>query len=281
MSTFTKFMKGSSLFRGKTFKVYATALASTTFLLLSTQASAFVISINGETLFQDPSSGSVSVFTQINPNVISVGPFSSTDVEGSIGVVGTFSAGSRRRTDFFFFFELPTVSSSADILSASASLGYLSKADAPSYNIDLWGLGFTDTGVIDPAWRLFGNTDSDPGVGVASRTKIQDNLITPGLAPPTTALTDAAGNATFVTFLQSLYDAGAEGGDLAIFRLNPDAFLNPSSGGTPAYRLQIVQPPAVTAVPEPSALSALGVGLVLLGLMRRRRGETRIQLAFR
>jgi hypothetical protein len=99
------------------------------------------------------------------------------------------------------------------------------------------GLGFTDTGVIDPAWWLLGNTDRAPGIGVTSRTKIQDNLLAPPLTPTTTAASDATGEAEFVTFLQSLFDAGAEGGDLANLRLNPDQFLNPNSGGTPGYRV--------------------------------------------
>jgi hypothetical protein len=206
--------------------------------LLAAQSHALSISINDNIETHDPSSGAIAVFTQVAPVSIDFAAFDSTTTEMSVGVVGTFAAGSRRRTHPIFFFELPAVATSGDIVSATANLRVLRKADFPSWNLDLWGLGFSTTGIIDPDWRLFADTDLDSGVGITSRSKIQDDWVTPGTPLAATVTTNSAGDANLLAFLRSLYDAGAVGGDLAIFRLSPDVFLVPETGGTPQYRIE-------------------------------------------
>ncbi len=224
---------------------------------LTTSAGAVNLTINGKLYTRDASSGGVTEFTQVTPNVVSAGSFGPSEFEyRRVGVLGTFSAGSRRRLHPIFFFRLPTVVDSNDIVSASASITTTRKADSPSFNLDLWGLGYSTTGIIDAEWRLFGNTDTNAGIGIPDRVKIEDNWITPstpGIPGPstvnlTTHTMSGTANSSLVAFLKSLYDAGAKGGDLAIFRLNPDVFLVPESGGTPGYSFLVdaVAPPTIS-----------------------------------
>ncbi len=225
--------------RGRNGLRAAVALALVSGSVALPQASGLTLTINGQPTLPDPSSGTISVFTQQNPVRITSGPFGEGATEASLGVIGTFSAGSRRRTGMIFLVRLPEVVSSADIVSATATIDLVSKADSPNWSLDLYGIGFVPVGVIDPDWRLFGDVDPAAGVNIPTRPKIQDNMVTPSTPIPSSVSTDAGGEASLVNFIRSLYDAGATPGDLAVFRVNPDVFLVPESGGTPQYRLRI------------------------------------------
>ncbi|MEM7000760.1 MAG: LamG domain-containing protein [Pseudomonadota bacterium] len=199
---------------------------------------ASTLEINGTTYPLALGSGDIAVFTQQNPILIADGPYPSDAQTSAFGVIGTFGAGSRRRMHPIFLFRLPDLDGSA-VTSANLSLNVFEKFDNPSYNIDVWGLGYSNAAVFDADWRLFAATDADPGIGITSRVKIQENIISPGTPIPSTVNSSGAGAAALVTFLNDLYANGAQPGDYAILRLNPDVFLVPESGGTPAYRWNI------------------------------------------
>ncbi len=107
-----------------------------------------------------------------------------------------------------------------------------SGATTSGINVDLWGLGYlTGTPAVDPAWFITTDLDTRTGddlgtnIGSTAVTKIQDNILlgasNPGIG--TRIETDATGDQTLLAFIDSLYDHGADAGDHAVLRLNPDA----------------------------------------------------------
>ncbi len=197
-----------------------------------------------------------------------------------VGVSGSFTNSTRTKNNAVFFFELPTLVSGA-LTSAELSFQYRDKHDGAylSFNLDVWGLGYVDTAVLDTDWLFFGDGDAGPGLGVTNRTKVRDSLLwTTSGDPNDTPVTISTSDATLLSFVQSLYDNGATGGDFAVFRLNPSSDIaNPDVGGNPGYMMGFREnagdPPTlaltgdIEAVPEPSTIAILGV--CLFGLKRK------------
>lgn len=231
--------------------------------LMSLEASATELNINGTQYPLAVGSGDIVVATQRDPIQIISGAYTPASVRSPVGVNGTFGAGSRRRQHPIYFFPLPDLAGGG-VTSASFAVDFTHKADSPNFNLDVWGLGFTSVKMIDIEWRLFANLDGNPGVGIPTPIKIADNIVTPATALPTTATTSPTNNTTLVAFLNSLYQNGAQAGDFVIFRINPDQFLIPHVGGTPFYMstvsIEANEPPTADA----GANQLIHVGLNVL-----------------
>lgn len=188
-------------------------------------------------------------------------------------LVGSGGAPLTSRSNIYFF-QLPTVT---PFQSASVSF-FVDEVVGVSgaQNVDLWGLGYQAGTTIDPNWNLNQNADAAAGVNIAFPVKLVDDFVTPSAPGVQTIETDASGDASLLTFIESLYANGATGGDFAVIRLNPDYgpsgldryFVRMSESGVTAPSLELV-----TAVPEPSSLLFLsGVfGWLTLGRQRIRR----------
>lgn len=228
-----------------------------------------------------------------------------------VGTAGT--AGSNRYVGVHeIFFALPA-RPAGHVVDSSSSLEVflISRMNVPTFNVDVWGLGYQSTttyqtshfpdfdGDNDPgagaSTSLNGTTqvtggipvnrriihfsdsvDLGAGLGITSRMKVFDNLFT-----PTSAINTAhtGSGASLAAFLNAIYDAGATAGDYAVFRLNPDSNLTPSTDNI-RYNLGTQDRPAAgarpaqltidfVAVPEPTTLALLTGCVGLLATRRK------------
>jgi hypothetical protein len=109
--------------------------------------------------------------------------------------IGTFPAPTPGGSAVFIF-ALPPLAPGETILSAQLTFVIASYTGSPSFNIDLWGIGFqTNTA---PLREHFDADGSDPG-----NVKLQNNIITPGTGANTTI--SSANSAGIIAYLLSFY----------------------------------------------------------------------------
>ena len=111
-------------------------------------------------------------------------------------------------------FALPAIGQGNRISGATLTFTYGSKSGSPSFNADLWGVGFyTATTPITNCY-LAADTDSN-----SANTKLQDNVLTPASAIGTITSAD------FAAYIQGFYAANPNyaGGSYVFIRINPDA----------------------------------------------------------
>ena len=136
------------------------------------------------------------------------------------------------------FFQLPTnrILAVDMILTVHLLYGSWPTADAA---IDLWGLGYVKTPVLNSdskAWTLMADTDAGKHINTypyeVQAEKIADDLVGNG---QTVQVGDVfslnlSQQAKLLAFINSLYAKGAQPGDYAVFRVNPDASMTSSTG---------------------------------------------------
>jgi hypothetical protein len=138
-----------------------------------------------------------------------------------------------------FVFELPVLEASAHVLSARLSFRLSGITGVPTFNGDLWGIGFQTNG-----WLLaeyFEAQENDPG-----NAKLQNHILTPGMAVGTYVA--SATNSGLADYLQSFYNNNPTyaGGVYVLLRVNPDA--DPGNG-TVRYTVDLAEsttPPTLT-----------------------------------
>ncbi|MGC3990865.1 MAG: hypothetical protein QM796_14540 [Chthoniobacteraceae bacterium] len=119
-------------------------------------------------------------------------------------------------------FALPTIGPGNRISSATLAFAYSSKTGSPTFNADLWGIGFyTTTAAITNCYLA---ADTDPN---ATSTKLQDNVLVSSSTTGTITSTD------FAAYIQGFYTANPNytGGSYVFLRINPDADPGSSSVG--------------------------------------------------
>jgi len=216
------------------------------------------------------------------------GRFTTTDL---ITGVGGDAAGGQQHNGILFF-QLPDLSAvgKENLQSAALELTVQIGGNFDVANIDVWGLGYLNTSgntlpTSDPAWILLADNEMRDGdtlgtnIGSERPTKIIDDLI----AATTSAnvgdvlVTNAAQGQVLLAHVLSLYeDHGAEAGDYAVFRINPDADVVATGGGTIRFggshrtdpdRRALLTLSTEAAVPEPSTFILFVLGL--MGLVLR------------
>jgi len=143
------------------------------------------------------------------------------------------------------FFQLPANRIESADLTLTIHLLY-GTWPAANAAIDLWGLGYMSTPVLNAAskaWTLMGDTDTRSLINAypydIQATRIADNLVTNGqsVAVGNEFTLNAGQQTNLLAFINSLYEKGALPGDYAVLRANPDAAMTANAtsvrfGGT-------------------------------------------------
>jgi hypothetical protein len=170
-----------------------------------------------------------------------------------------------------YIFSIPALPA-GDVV-ATADLEFrASVGPGTTFNADLHGIGFQNS---TDALLDFWNSDS-PELGTS---KLQDNILTPGIGSGFLVHTDVSGGAALAAYLQGFYSANPSyvGGDYVFLRLNPDA----DPGLVNQYYLVEAAPidnqPILTvttvAVPEPSTLVIAFLALLGMSMTTVRGGR--------
>jgi arylsulfatase A-like enzyme len=118
-------------------------------------------------------------------------------------------------------FELPVLQTNEILTSARLDFSVLSRAGTPTFNIDLWSLGISNSAA--QFFKYFEGDSGDPNA-----VKIEDNVITPSITAATNLSTSITNGLT--GYLQNFYtnNPGYAGGKYLFLRFTPDA----DAGGT-------------------------------------------------
>lgn len=167
-------------------------------------------------------------------------------------------------------FQLPTLAVGETVSTASLTFR-AAQGGTPTYNADLYGLGFRNVGTV-LASDYFEGSVSVP-LDTTDATVIEDNILTPGIVTGGFS-TSTTGSAALVAYLNDQYAAGA-GGNFVFLRFSPD---NEPADGTRYFvgsNENTTQKPILnftTSVPEPaSAAFAFVAGAASLLNRRSRR----------
>jgi chitodextrinase len=113
-----------------------------------------------------------------------------------------------------FVFVLPTLAAGEVITDADLSFNLESIANTPNGNADLYGLPYQTSLSIGSSQYYDGTFDGDAGA-----EGIEGAILTPSSTSGAIS-TSSTGDANLVDYLNAQYDAGAEGGDYVLIRLN-------------------------------------------------------------
>jgi hypothetical protein len=228
------------------------------------------------------------------------GVYTTTNSTTANNVRVGISGGSTNRVyaDVAYMFQLPVLAPGETITGASLKLTELVDAAAgtPAANSDLWALGFDnnnpplDSATESQVYFFNGTLDTNGGIGIgAARTLIQDNFLVPTdvvlAGSPATHQTSAAGGASLLAYIQSLYANPnlIPGTSNVILRLNYDSDTYAPTSATAANRYMLGSAdntdttvlPTLTLntqqIPEPMALSIFGSALLVLSTRQRRK----------
>ncbi len=165
--------------------------------------------------------------------------------------------GSASGRNAVMIFSMPLLAAGEQVSSASLGVNVAGRSGSPSFNVDLWGIGFQSN--TTAVAKYFEANTGDVG-----NIKLQDDVITPGFSTGDVTLTNHAGLAAY---LQSFYVANSNysGGSYVFLRLNPDAdsgatslgwSISAAESGTPAIlTISTVGgptnvPPTITVQPQ-------------------------------
>lgn len=120
-------------------------------------------------------------------------------------------------------FPLPVLTAGEQVLAATLHFDVAGRSGTPTFNGDLWGIGFQAS--TAPMLEYF-----EADTGDAGNTKLQDNILTPATS---NGVVNSTNTGALQTYLQSFYTSNPayQGGSSAFLRLNPDANAGTTSIG--------------------------------------------------
>jgi len=194
-----------------------TALAILSSVLFALPAAAFIIQ-------GDPADGEIEM------------PAATVDTVSEEHHVGHSGSNGNQQVSSIYLFELPDISSSADIFNSALLFSHNNNSgsfQSNPANADVWGLGYVASTAIPTTWHFSGNTDTrtgnDLGTGIGTNpvVKVAESILSPesedpSISPHRIAVADSG----LKDFLQLLYDEGASEGDYAVIRINVDEGLS-------------------------------------------------------
>ena len=226
--------------------------------------------------------------------------------DNTVGTAGSFGV-DRYAAVHEIFFALPARPAGHAVDTASLAAYLVSRNGVPTFNVDVWGMGYkaaatystNDYPDVDgdnnpgtggglsvhaPQRReiLFSDsTDLGAAYGLASRTKVLNDLLTTASALNAYA---TGSDPALVSYLNAVYDAGAVAGDYVVFRLSPDSNLTPSSANLRYHvgtkesaannaqaailSLEFVEVEQEPVVPEPGSLILMTLAGFVVSLRR-------------
>lgn len=185
---------------------------------------------------------------------------------GTVGVGGSLG-NNRRDSNRIYGFTLPTLNIGESISSVTFSVTQnKNKADNPTFNVDLFGLGTSNPDSSGTTLYYDGDAVTENGDG-NTNTKLFDNLTSNQNSTPSDPLT--VSNAAILLFINNLYAGNTPIQTEVFFRLNNDVVLDPFQGGAP--NVDMTSPTLeFTVIPEPSSALLLLGGMGCLFILRRR-----------
>jgi len=205
-----------------------------------------------------------------------------TETGGVTRLIGSSSNANQGLSNIYFF-ALPTIGPNQVITDATMNFNFDSISNSPTYNTDLYGLGYVDSGPnMSGSWFAEGpapdtRTRASLGTGTTGTVSlIEDDILT--TSTPLVAVS-TSNPAAMIDFIDSLYADGAEGGDFAIFHYIADQFVSGPTGAS-GFRISHSDAPTsqlaqleitVQQVPEPGTLAIWGLvaGVALLFAWRK------------
>ena len=177
-------------------------------------------------------------------------------------------------------FLLPDLGAAGRFETANLTVSPYRKNGSLNFNVDLYGLN-TVTDTIAPTTTMYysgPNVPNNPAYPQnTSNSLIQASFMNPALPAFNNAIlnTSDAGDAALVTWLNEVYDGGANAGKYVYLRMNPDEI----TGLVGTYRFLTSNNPAGSApalgitysalIPEPASLGLVGIGSLLVFSRRR------------
>lgn len=145
------------------------------------------------------------------------------------------------------YFELPEVLTADNLAEAHLQFTHSALGNNVLGNLDIWGLGYVagaPSTTVPGSWYFDQDNDTRTGndlgtnIGTAAVTKIADNKLPASstLTTPLTHDTTVAEDQTLITFVRSVYDAGAVAGDHVVVRFNVDDYVQ-HSGNQNRYNI--------------------------------------------
>lgn len=155
-------------------------------------------------------------------------------------------------------FRLPSLGELERVRFARLEWTYKARSGRPDFAVDLYGLGYMPSismSMHECFWEGARDTRLRAEYGMESQAGERVSLIARGVMTPYAAPGRiVVEGAPLVAFLQSLYEAGAKGGELVVFRLNADASTLDIDRAT-GY--EVVHPPEAFGKTTPSEFPIL------------------------
>ena len=187
--------------------------------------------------------------------------------------VGRFTTGDGIAVSAVYVFELPDLGATVDpFLSADLEFTFLG-GDGPTganlptdYNADLYGIDSRGAGTVVPADDFFAGPGPDPNAVL-----FQEDILTP------TTATGRINSVDISSYLNDQYDGGTGAGEFVFLRFSPDydpsTIVDSREGYLIASATNATAAPVInftTAVPEPSSVAVLLLGVSVISSRRRR-----------
>ncbi len=166
-----------------------------------------------------------------------------------------------------YVFELPELQVGQSIIDAVFAVGLDRTRNGPQFDVDLYGLGYRSAATVNVTDDYYaGAFDEDPNA-----VGLQSGFLTPDIAVGG----EIYESVNLASYLNELYQAGAQAGDYVFLRLNPNVT---SAGNYVSYEVAMstyetveMRPTLYVTVPEPSTTAGLfGVAALGLVVVRRR-----------